>query len=167
MKKSILTIVCGLLLGGALMAQSRTVDEFQRTADGYDLYLYQSVIRMLNKDKDPDFNMLIRSLDHLKLVTTSDLGDRSSTRFKKLDSDIVKENFEEVMALDSRESKCHLYEKNGTWIATFHFSGFAGVFEMKGELDLAYVKALNSLDMDRLKEMLPLDEIEEDLEEEE
>jgi hypothetical protein len=79
-------------------------------------------------------------------------------KFKKLDGDVVKEGYEEVMVFDSRESKCHLYEKDDIWVATFHFSGYAGVFEMKGALDLSYVKSLNSLDMGRLQDMLPLED---------
>lgn len=159
MKKVTILSIALMMFTGTLFSQSKTVEIFQNEGKGYKLYIYQSVIRMLNKDKNPDFNMMIRDLDHLKLITTEDIGPASLAKFKKLDLDVMKEGYEEVMIFDSRESKCHLYELDETWVATFHFSGYAGVFEMKGALDLAYVKSLNSLDMDRLKDMLPLDEM--------
>ena len=159
MKRAIISSLAFIICVGMLYSQSKTVELFQSKSNGYDLYIYQSVIRMLNKDKNPDFNMMIRNLDHLKLVTTEDIGAASMASFKKLDMDIRQEGYEEVMSFDSRESKCHLFEKGETWVATFHFSGYAGVFEMKGELDLNYVKSLNSLDIDRLKDMLPVEEM--------
>lgn len=157
--KKLLIISLAVLIQVSAFAQSKTVDIFQKQSNGYDLYLYQSVIRMLNKDKNPEFNLLIRDLDHLKLVTTEDVGKKALPKFVKLDKDIRSEGYEEVMVFDSKESKCHLFESDGVWVATFHFGGYAGVFEMKGELDLAYMNSLQSLNMDKLKDMLPLEEM--------
>jgi hypothetical protein len=150
-----------------LLAQSKSVEAFARTADGYDLYLYQSVIRMLNKDKNPDFNMLIRDLDHLKLITTDSLGAQAKSAFTKLDSGVRSEGFEEIVSYESKDSRLHLYEledgdDESTWVATMLFSGYAGVMEMKGSIDLTYMKALSSLNMEKLKELLPLEDFDKD-----
>ena len=39
-----------------LSAQSKAIAQFEEQVDGYNLYLYQSLIRVLNKDKNEDFN---------------------------------------------------------------------------------------------------------------
>jgi hypothetical protein len=164
-KLFILSMTMVLTIG--LSAQSKTVETFARTANGYDLYLYQSVIRMLNKDRNPDFNMLIRDLDHLKLITTDSIGSKAKEMFNKLDIGVRGEGFEEIVSYESRDSKLHLFElenddDESTWVATMLFSGYAGVLEMKGSIDLAYMKALDSLNMDKLKELLPLEDFDQD-----
>ncbi|MEM6805144.1 MAG: DUF4252 domain-containing protein [Bacteroidota bacterium] len=145
--------------------QSKTVAEFEENTDGYKAFLYQSVIRVMNKDKNPDFNMLIRDLDHLKFVSTDKNAPDGKATFLKLDQGVKGEGYEEIMSFDNPDNICHVYELKSsggqsTWVATFLTEGVAGAFEMKGSLDLTYIKALSSLNMDRLQEVLPIDPME-------
>jgi hypothetical protein len=145
------------------IAQSKTVTEFSKNAKGYNLYLYQSMIRMLNKDKNPEFNLLIRDLDHLKWVTTDSTGTQAISVFKKLDAGVRAEGFEEIVTYDSKDSKCHIYELEGngnksTWVVTMLYEGVAGVVEMKGSIDMKYMSAMGSLNIDKMSDLLKLDD---------
>ena len=72
--KKLIILATAILFVLTSFGQSKTVAAFEEEADGYKLFLYQSVIRMLNKDKNPDFNMLIRDLDHLRFVSADSSG---------------------------------------------------------------------------------------------
>ena len=159
-KLSIFSLILGLAL--TTFGQSKTVSDFEENADGYKLFLYQSYIRLLNQDKNPDFNRLIQDLDHIRFVSTDSVGEGAKQTFKRLDSGIRGEGFEEVMSFDNPNYKCHVYElksRSGksNWVATLFMEGRAGLLEMKGSLKLKYLEALSSLNMDRLKEILPLE----------
>ncbi len=164
MMKKLLIYLCLLLPSAGIIAQSATVLEFSENANGYNLYLYQSVIRMLNKDKNPDFNMLIRNLDHLRFVTTPLGGDvtEAKSTLKGLDQGVESEGFENIMSVDNPNYVVHLYlseqSNKSLWIATFLMDGIAGAMEMKGDLDTKYLHAFNSLNIERLQQMLPLGE---------
>lgn len=140
--------------------QSRTVAAFAETAEGYNVFLYQSLIRVLNKDKNPDFNRLIQDLDHIRFVTTeAGTGDPAAT-FADLDRQVQAEGFVSLISYDNPTSRCHVYEMQARggqsiWVATMYTSELAGVIEMKGSLNMKYLPALESLDIDRLEDILP------------
>ncbi|MEM6262779.1 MAG: DUF4252 domain-containing protein [Bacteroidota bacterium] len=162
MKKYLLISILVMAFGSQGFAQSKTVENFSKKADGYTAFLYQSVIRMMNKDKNPDFNMLIRNLDHIRVLTTEPgAGDPKST-FKSLDKGVQAEGFEEIMTFDNKDYRCHVYElatsgNKSTWVATLYMNDAAGIIEMKGSLDVKYFRAFSSLDMDKLQELVPLE----------
>lgn len=143
--------------------QSKSVAEFEEKSEGSKLFLYQSVLRVMNKDKNPDFNMLIRNLDHLRFVSSGSEDQTPKQTFLKLDKGVQGEGFEEIMSFDDSERKCRVYELESsggqsTWVVTLYSDGIAGALEMKGSLDLKYLKAISSLNMDEMKELLPLDD---------
>jgi len=140
-------------------AQSKTVKQFSETAEGYNLYLYQSMIRMLNKDKNPEFNSLIKDLDHLRFVTTDSTGLAAKQVFKELDKGIQSEGFEDVMSVDNKDFKCHFYQlgadgTEATWVGVLFGMGQAGIIEMKGSIDLQHMDAMQSVDLEDLKSIL-------------
>ncbi len=140
--------------------QSEVVKRFEENAEGYKFFAYQSVLRILNQDKNPEFNKLIRDLDHIRIVTTDSTGVLAKKSFELLDQGIRNEGFEEVLTFDNADYSCHVYElsnkaKKSTWVATFFMEGRAGLFEMVGSLNVKYMGAFSSLNMDRLKEMMP------------
>jgi hypothetical protein len=151
-----------LVMTLAAFGQSQTVADFEESTEGYKLFLYQSVIRMLNKDKNPDFNMLIRNLDHLRFVSSDAQGEEARAVFREVDRGVQKEGFEEIMSFDNSANKCRIYELESrggesTWVVTLLMEDVAAAMEMKGSLDLKYLDALSSLNMERVGEMLPLD----------
>ncbi|MDX1686061.1 MAG: DUF4252 domain-containing protein [Saprospiraceae bacterium] len=163
--RSIGIIILSVFFSLGLMGQSATVTDFSNTSEGYNLYLYQSLIRMLNQDANHDFNMLIRDLDHLKFITdTRATSDESvGSTFRELDQGIRSEGFESIMSIDNKDYILHLYhlESRGSkahWVATFFMEGMTGVLEMKGTLDTKYLHAFSSLDYEQLQKLLPLDD---------
>lgn len=141
-------------------AQSKVAKEFQEKAQGYKFFAYQSVLRVLNRDKNPDFNKLISGLDHLRIVTTDSTGVLAMATFKRLDQGIQAEGFEQILTFDNKDYKCHIYELSNrsnktTWIATIFMQGRAGIFEMVGSLDVRYLSAFSSMNMNKLQEWLP------------
>lgn len=156
---SILLLTLAMSLNA--FGQSKTVANFISEADGYNIYLYQSLIRVLNKDKNPDFNMLIRNLDHLRLLTT-DSTENALATFKGLDRGVQQEGYEEIMSFDNKDYKCHLYEMEdrggkSSWVATLMVEGRAGIIEMKGSVDMNYLHSFSSLNMDKLQELTDFD----------
>lgn len=161
--KKIIIISLALLCSVAAFGQSKTVLEFEENAKGMKLFMYQSVIRMLNRDQNPEFNKLIQDLDHLRFVMTDSIGESSKNEFKKLDAGIRSEGFEEVMAFDNKDYRCHLFELTGNgdksvWVAAMFMEGRAGIIEMKGSLNLKYLESMSSLNMEKLGNMLPLED---------
>lgn len=161
--KKLTILAIALLISLMSFGQSSTVADFEKTAEGYKLFLYQSVIRVLNKDKNPDFNMLIRDLDHLRFVSTKldTTGLEAKATFKELDRGVRGEDFIEIMSFDNPGYKCHVYELESskgksTWVAVLLMEDRAAVMEMEGSMDLKYIQSLSSLNMDRLQEMLPI-----------
>lgn len=161
MKKLLSLIVALVCIVSLTFAQSTTVAQFEKDTKGYKAFLYQSVIRVLNKDQNPDFNKLIKDLDHMRLVLSDTKGDEAMQTFKSVDAGIRSEGFELIMSFDNKDYKCNAYElasRNGksTWVATFFTNDRAGVMEMKGMLDLKYIEALSSLNYEKLKQMIPI-----------
>ena len=149
-----------LLFASVTFAQSSTVANFEKESKGYKAFLYQSVIRVLNKDQNPDFNKLIKDLDHVKLVLSEYRNEKALDMFKVVDKGVKSEGYEMVMSFDNKDYKCNAYEMvsskgKSTWVATFFTEGRAGVLEMKGMLDLKYFEALSSLNYDELQDMMP------------
>ena len=160
MKYLITTLLVVVLGANQLFGQSKTVLNFAKEAEGFHVYLYQSLIRVLNKDKNPEFNQLIRDLDHIRFVTTEEGAGDAYPTFEQLETGIQGEGFERIMSFDRAEQKCHVYELasssgQSTWVATLMTEQIAGLIEMKGSLDLKYLHAFQSLDLDQLEEMLP------------
>ena len=160
MKKLIIMLCLGIFSVMAAFGQSKTVEQFEENAKGYKFFAYQSVLRVLNQDKNPDFNKLISGLDHLRIVTTDSTGVLAIAAFNRLDQGIQNEGFEQILTFDNKEYKCHIYElskksNNTTWVATVFMQGRAGIFEMVGSLDVRYLSAFSSMNMDRLREIIP------------
>jgi hypothetical protein len=158
MRKIMLLALMAIMSIATVFGQSKVAKEFEKKATGYKFFAYQSVLRILNQDKDPDFNKLIRNLDHLRIVTTDSVGVGGLSTFFELDKNIQNEGFEEIMSFDNKDYKCRVFEqskrsKNSTWLAVFYAQGRAGIIEMVGSLDLKYMSAFSKINMDRVKEL--------------
>ena len=160
MKKVLSFVFTMLCIVSMTFAQSKTVSEFSDNTKGYTAFLYQSVIRVLNKDQNPNFNNLIKDLDHVKIALSEHQGPDAKQAFLGIDNGVQAEGFEMIMSFNNKDYKCNAYEldsKNGksTWVTTFMTDGYAGVMEMKGMLNLKYIESLNSLNYEKLESMIP------------
>ena len=146
----------------SFFGQSATIQNFEKeNKDGYNLFFYQSVLRMLNKDENPDFNKLIRNLEYVKLIISDSTGVAAKSQYVNLNSSIVGEGFEEIVMLDNKEYKATVFQKEmneeqSEWVAFLHTIGRTVAFEMKGNLDVKYLNAFNSLDAEKVKELAKL-----------
>ena len=152
----VLIIFCSI----CSFAQSETVSNFEKNSNGYKIFLYQSVIRMLNPNQNQDFNKLIKDLDHLRMLSNEADPENSKATFKSLDKGIATEGYEMIMSVDNKDKRFHVYELNSrkgktSWVVTFLMDDRAGLMEMKGTLDFRYIHALKTLDYSKLEEILP------------
>ncbi|MFT4660875.1 MAG: hypothetical protein ACI8XB_001144 [Patiriisocius sp.] len=162
--KKIITLFLVIVLGitvNSVSAQSKAITQFEEQVDGYNLYLYQSLIRVLNKDKNEDFNLLIKDLDHLKFLMTDSIGDQSIMLYKNLMEGLGDEGYEELMNFDNIDYKATVLSlesgRSGTsWVVVFNMGEMSGLFEMMGSVDTKYLNALSSLNMEKLKKMMPM-----------
>lgn len=163
--KKIITITTVLaLLTSITFGQSKTIADFDKKATGAHLFLYQSVIRVLNKDKNPDFNKLIKDLDYLKFIMTDSLVTNVKSEYKALESNLGKEGYAQLMTFDNKDYKSTVFEKEDnsgktSWVAIFSLADRYGLFEMNGSLDPKYFSSISSLNIDKLQDMLPLDDM--------
>lgn len=143
-------------------AQSKTLEAFQtkHSENGYKVFLYQSVIRMLNKDNNDDFNQLVKDLDHIKVIVTDSSEVNAKAEYNTLVKGIKSEGYEELLMMDNKDMKVSIYESSGSssekqFVAFMYTGDFkrTGSFEMKGELDLKHLSAFDSLDFNKLKEI--------------
>ncbi|MFK7925310.1 MAG: DUF4252 domain-containing protein [Bacteroidia bacterium] len=160
--KKISILVLTILMCSTAFGQSKTIKQFQKDTDGHKIFLYQSVIRVLNRNKNPDFNLLIKDLDHLRFVSSEATGPEAIATFQQIDQGVRSEGFEEILSFDNAENKCRIYELNSskgktTWVVTMLMEGMPAAIEMKGSLDLRYINALGSINMDKVSDLLPID----------
>lgn len=145
----------------AAISQSTTIKEFETKNEdaGYNLFLYQSVIRMLNKDNNEDFNYLVQDLEYIKVLITDSTETAAVSDYKAMTLSISNEGYEELLMIDNKDMKASVYQiDNGNgveFVAFLHSKDFGrtGAFEMKGNLNLKYLSAFESLDFAKLKEI--------------
>jgi len=116
---------------------------------------------MLNRDKNEDFNMLIKDLDHLKVLMTDSIGSASNVLYKNLEKGLQEERYEELMTFENPDSKATVFSKEdeegiANWVVIFGMGEVSGLFEMKGSIDTKYLSALSSLNMQKLQSILPM-----------
>ena len=160
MIKKIVCVAMVALSCLSIQAQSKTISDFETENEGWNLHLYQSVIRMLNKDNNDDFNELIKDLEYIQVLVTDSSSVISLDKYKQLTKSIQSEGFEVMLDINDKEAKAGIYQKelsNGevVWTA-FAFSvemGRAFAFEMKGSLNMKYLSAFESLDFQKIKDI--------------
>ncbi|MFK7756118.1 MAG: DUF4252 domain-containing protein [Flavobacteriales bacterium] len=160
MLKYILSVATLIAVSLSLNAQTKTVQTLEDNNDGYNLFMYQSVIRVLNKDNNEEFNLLVKDLEYIKAIVTDSIGESAKTQYKTLLKSIKSEGFSELFMIDNKEMKASIYEKENQkgeseYVAFMYYEplGKTGAFEMKGSLDLRYINAFESLDFKKLKEL--------------
>ncbi len=165
MKKLILflLIVSPIMMFG----QSKTIADFTKKAGGSQYFAYQSMLRMLNVDQNPDFNYLIKDLEYLKVVAHKESQEIGKQSLSMLDRELSREGFEMIMSIDNIDYKLHVFEsssngKKTTWLATCYAEDYIGVIEMVGSLNAKYLNAISSLDIDKIFKSMDFGEITED-----
>ena len=154
------TLIIALLIGmSSSFAQSKTIEKFkEQNADGKSWFAYQSVLRMLNTENDENYNLLIRDLEYINVIISDSLGAAQKDVYRSALKSIEGEGFEEIAMMDHKDRKGAIYEKeNGshsTWVAFMYLEGKSYALEMKGDLDLKYISALQSINEEKFDELI-------------
>jgi len=162
MKRTVQHILLLFLIVSPIISfgQSQAINNFAEKADGYNVFAYQSVIRVFNKDKNEDFNMLIKDLDHIKILITDSIGSESTVLYKKLEKELTEEKYEELMSFENVDSEAIVFSREldegiENWVVIFSLGELSGLLEMRGSIDTNYLKAISSLNLNMLKTILP------------
>lgn len=139
--------------------ESTTVEQFKEHANGFDHVVDRSIMRAFNTENDPDFNALIKDLDHIKILSSDGGAKGAKALFKSLDKDIANEGFEEVLSVDNKDMKGRLYElvapdMESKWVLVFQLDDEAGLVEMNGTIDPAYLQSLSNMDFGKVKDLV-------------
>lgn len=120
-------------------------------------YIYQSVIRLANIKGDPDFNKLIK--DVRKITIYLPPSEDSTYQIKDVSNSIAADGFEQLMEVRTEGSgRVSLWVKESK--STSQYMGFFDVaaqhiiFEIDGQLDLAYISALKLADQSTLMDLI-------------
>jgi hypothetical protein len=137
--------------------QSVLAKHLSRYPDIRKKYIYQSVIRLANIKGDPDFNKLIK--DVRKITIYLPPSEDSTYQIKDVSSGIAADGFEQLMEVRTEGSgRISLWVKESK--STSQYMGFFDtqaehiIFEIDGQLDLAYVSALKLADQSILMDLI-------------
>ena len=124
-------------------------------------YVYQSTLRMLNTDNDPDFDRLIKPLKKVNAFVLKEECGVDKDDFKKLLNNLYADDFELLLSYKEKNAIVQLLSKskrsNSLYIFAVYGPDEAAIIEMDGSLDLEYLKALEKIDSSWL--ISPCDEI--------
>jgi len=101
MKYVLLTFYCILSLSS--FAQHGVVTDFKENHEtALSLYFYPSTLRMVNIERNPEFDEMIREVKKARFFKM-DSGAVSADDLKKLADDLIGAGFEEVMFIKNKE----------------------------------------------------------------
>ncbi|MEM7162113.1 MAG: hypothetical protein AAF487_06675 [Bacteroidota bacterium] len=154
-----LLIAVAMLFALNAGAQSKTIEGLEKNdEEGRKVFFYESYIRMLNLNDDPNYYKLVEDIEFIKGFLSSKEGDSAKSQYRELQASIVKEGFEEVFMAEDKKGFATIYlrEIDGEeeWVALLFGQGSTAALEMKGSLNLKYLNGLDALNQDMLESYL-------------
>lgn len=156
-KVCLLLIAC--LAFNSLSAQLKPLEDFlKKYPEVKEYYIYQSTLRMLNQQQDPDFDRLIKNLKKINAYVYDEAKGVSKEEFKKMLGQLEDDEFEILLVYRAEGYLVRVFGRdrgaNSKYVlAMLGESNFALV-EMDGHLDLRYIKAIEDLNFMKLDELL-------------
>ncbi len=162
--KAITTRTCFLLLSFLLMLTACKKEDVSPTLarhekkypDMQKKYVYQSVIRLANIKRDPDFEKLIK--DVRKVVLYLGPSGDSTYQIKELSTGMRTDGYEELVNVRTADAqRISLWVKEAD--AKSHYIALVDaeqdvILEIDGQLDLKYLSAINVADQGSLMDLL-------------
>lgn len=120
-------------------------------------YVYQSLIRLANIKRDPDFEKLIKDVDKVILYLPPD-GD-STYQIKDVRSELPTEGYEtlvDVRTADAQRISLWVKETNSAshYIALLDAADQEVILEIDGQINIEYLSAINVADKGSLLKLL-------------
>ncbi len=120
-------------------------------------YVYQSLIRLANIKRDPDFEKLIKDVDKVILYLPPD-GD-STYQIKDVRSELPTEGYETLVDMrtaDAQRISLWVKETNSTshYIALLDAADQELILEIDGQINIEYLSAINVADKGSLLKLL-------------
>jgi hypothetical protein len=147
------------ILAVSLTAQSKVVEKFiKKHPELQDYYVYQSTLRAINQEGDPDFNRLIKNIRKINVYIAE--GNSSVTRdsYTKMIRDLERDDFESLIIAKYEGTSIDLMSqgegKTAYYVLVAMDNDNFGLMEMDGTLDLRYLNTLNNIDFGMLTEQV-------------
>ena len=120
-------------------------------------YVYQSLIRLANVKRDPDFEKLIRDVN--KIVIYLPPREDSTYQIKSLRSEIRTDGYEELMDVRTAEAqRISLWvkeaENKSHYLALVDTDTDDIILEIDGQINLEYLSSLKMADQESLNNLL-------------
>lgn len=160
MKKTILNM---LFIGLAGILHSQAIIEpvnafIEKYPDINKYFIYQSTLRLLNQNHDPDFDKLIKPLKKVNAFVSHEKSGVTKDGFKQLLAELAEEDFELLVSYKEKNAIIQLMGKTQRSESQYIFAVYGpdefAIIEMDGSLDLQYLKALENLDFSKAEELL-------------
>lgn len=140
-------------------AQVKAVEDFVKNyPDLKKYYLYQSTLRMLNKDNNPDFNKLIKDVKKINAYVAEGNSDITKGNYDKMVDNLMTEGFELYAKAKYEGAHINLVGKdkgkNSYFVLALRDDANFALLELDGQLDLAYMTVLNDLDFESLTDVI-------------
>ncbi|MBV6645144.1 MAG: hypothetical protein KI790_06830 [Cyclobacteriaceae bacterium] len=140
----ILYLFCAIGVSAPLMAQEKPLKDFAEGIRDRKICLYASTLRMINLEKNADFNQLVNGIDKLLIYTLhSDPGERSG--YQSLISSYQEEGFDEYVSLTGDSKMLMIYGKEGNkdqFVGVSNVEGYRLAFYLKGEIGWQKIPSL-------------------------
>jgi hypothetical protein len=158
LKQLFTLLACMLALSAT--AQIKPIEQFlSENEEGIQkFFVYQSSLRMLNQAGDADFNKLIKDLRKINIYLSEEAATSAGADYHKMVNALLADDFETLVSVKEGAVVINFLGKetrNSTYyVLAFTEENSFAIMEMDGKLDLSYLGAIESLDFDKLREIV-------------
>ncbi|MDX1409870.1 MAG: DUF4252 domain-containing protein [Saprospiraceae bacterium] len=152
-----LALMTALTVAG--QAQIKAVEAFIEDHPNLDeYYVYQSTLRMINQEGDPDFNRLIKDIRKINIYISEGSTDVTEESYREMLTDLANEGFEVLINAKYEATLINMMSKDAGnrsyYVLAVRDTDNFGLMEMDGSLDLRYLKALEKMDFGKLQKLV-------------
>ena len=152
-----LALLCVTFAAG--QAQIKAVETFIENHPNLDeYYVYQSTLRMINQEGDPDFNRLIKDIRKINIYISEGSTDVTEESYRSMLDDLFREGFEVLIDAKYEATLINMMSKDAGsrsyYVLAVRDTDNFGLMEMDGSLDLRYLKALENMDFSKLQKIV-------------
>jgi hypothetical protein len=163
LRKGLLAVFTVISLSLTASAQIKAVEKFvNENEDLSKFFIYQSTLRMLNKNGDENFNKLIKGIRKINVYVSEGSAAVSTSSYQRMINELTAEKFETLVSAKTEGTLINLMSResgNDAYyvLATSEGANFA-LMEMDGQLDLRYLEALENMNFTKLREIIGQDD---------